>query len=385
MTAPPEQETTADLAEQHRQLVLSKRAASQLQSLPSALPDAPAFEIQNPLGGLMPQFLTTAVDPPAKSGDPVDFAKVAAGFPSQALGPTFISYGPMLADRDLVFEEWESQIYGANGTVYNNQYCWLLRFEQGNVVEMREYNDSHHAALIFGTLGNWPKLNPPTRPRRRSRKGSPVPPIPDDQLETVFAINEEHVVDPRMLRDPTPGDHPAPLGNELEKEDLKKLVRLLRHARASGNQERVNAFYAQGFRHFIAGHPPFGWDHLPLGEIYAPLVEHIDGPLQMRFSEPLVEGNRVVEEVDSFARLDDGTVYNNWHCLVHEIRNGKIVQTREYMDTRHVWVVLGRWAKWGQQKVEAPSRPRRSNLQGIASTIQTPTFFLDLDRWTPFS
>src|SRR3546814_1505936 len=71
----------------------------------------------------------------------------ARGFPSQALGPTYLTYGPMLADGDIVFEEWESQIYGANGELYNNQYCWLLRFEGEEVVAMREYNDTHHAAL----------------------------------------------------------------------------------------------------------------------------------------------------------------------------------------------------------------------------------------------
>lgn len=384
MTADNSPSSDFELAEQHRQHVLSKRLESQLKSLPSALPDAPEFEIQNPLGGLMPQILTTAVDPPAKSGDPVDFAKVAAGFPSQALGPTFISYGPMLADRDLVFEEWESQIYGENGTVYNNQYCWLLRFDKGEVLEMREYNDSHHAALVFGSLGNWPELRPTSTPRRRSRKGMPVEPVPEEELETVFPIDEVFTVDPAMLIDPTPSDDAPPLGKKLDKEGHKSLIRQLRRARASGSQQAVNQFYAPGFRHFIAGHPPFGWDHLPLGEIYAPLVKHIDGPLQLRFAEPLVEGNRIVEEIDSFARLDDGTVYNNWHCLVHEVRDGKIVQTREYMDTRHMWVVLGRWADWGKVQVSAPSRPRRSNLQGIASTIQTPTFFLDLERWTAF-
>jgi hypothetical protein len=88
--------------------------------------------------------------------------------------------------------------------------------------------------------------------------------------------------------------------------------------------------------------------------------------------------------MDSFARLDDGTVYNNWHALVHEIRDGKIVQTREYHDPRHVWAVLGRWAEWGATPVPPRSRPRRSNLQGIAATIQYPTMFCDLERWQPF-
>jgi hypothetical protein len=87
--------------------------------------------------------------------------------------------------------------------------------------------------------------------------------------------------------------------------------------------------------------------------------------------------------MDVFARLDDGTVYNNWHCFFHDLRDGKIVQTREYLDTRHVWIVLGRWAPWAATPVLPRSRPRRSNLQTICSTTQTPTMFLELDRWRP--
>src|SRR3546814_19489453 len=89
----------------------------------------------------------------------------------------------------------------------------------------------------------------------------------------------------------------------------------------------------------MAGERPFGWDHLPLEEIYAPLVAHLASPIGVRYGPPLAEGDRVIEEMDVIARLDDGTLYNNWHCFVHEIRDGKIVQTREYLDTHHMWEI----------------------------------------------
>jgi hypothetical protein len=146
----------------------------------------------------------------------------------------------------------------------------------------------------------------------------------------------------------------------------------------------VNTFFAEGFRHFIAGEAPFGWDHLPLQEIYAPLVEHLASPLTVRFGPLLADGSGVFEEMDVFARLDDGTVYHNWHCFLHEIQDGKIVQTREYLDTRHVWIVLGRWAEWGAAPVPVRTAARRSNLPAIASTSQIPTMFLELDRWQAF-
>src|SRR3546814_2681879 len=86
--------------------------------------------------------------------------------------------------------------------------------------------------------------------------------------------------------------------------------------------------------------------------------------------------------MDVIARLDDGTLYNNWHCFVHEIRDGKIVQTREYLDTHHMWAALGRWASWGRTPVPPRSVPRRSNLQEIATVIQYPTMFLRSEEHT---
>src|SRR3546814_14186185 len=100
-----------------------------------------------PLVGFTPASILVAADSPVSPTDtPEDFMVRARGFPSQALGPPYLTYGPMLADGDIVFEEWESQIYGSNGDLYNNQYCLLLRFEGEEVVAMREYNDTHQTA-----------------------------------------------------------------------------------------------------------------------------------------------------------------------------------------------------------------------------------------------
>jgi hypothetical protein len=368
--------------ERNKRLLREQRAASQLRALPSALPGEGEFEAPTPLIGYTPGSVMVACDPPGDN--PADFLKFAQGFPSQALGPTILSYGPMLAEGDVVFEEWESLIYGANGTLYNNQYCWILRFEDDQMVEMREYNDSHHAAITFGPPGEWPDLRPPTRPRRRSSHGA-TSALPPSEIETVFEVVDEFDLDPRMLSDVVPSAEAPPVPIAPGIEGNKAIVRGLRHARAAGDPAVVGRFFAKDFRHFLAGEHPFGWDHLPLEEIYAPLVQHLASPLRVRYGPVIADGDRVFEEMDSFAHLDDGTVYNNWHCIVHEIRDGRIIQTREYLDTRHMWVALGRWAAWGAAPVTPRSTPRRSNLQGIAATIQYPTMLLDLERWRPFA
>jgi ketosteroid isomerase-like protein len=316
---------------------------------------------------------------------------IQGGFAQLALGPTFISYGPMLVEGNSVVEEWESQIYGSNGTVYNNQYLSLQQLNGDDVVFFHEYNDTQHAAIVYGGPGHWPAITPPTNPRRRSRHGAPPPALPESAVEEVFEITDKFDVDPRMLVDAAPSGAAPPLSVQPGIEGNKALVRGLNRALASGNRAMVNSFYARGFRHWIGGEElptgggPFGWNHLPRAQLYAPLVKHLATPLTLRFGPMVADETRVFQQVDSFGRLDDGTVYNNWHAFVHEIRNGRIVQTREYHDPRHMWVVLGRFAPWGATPPPARSRPRRSNLQGIAATVQYPTTFgPDLERWRPF-
>jgi uncharacterized protein len=368
-------------SEQNKRRLQEQRERSQRHALPSALPgEGGDFERPNPLSGFMPASIVVCNDPP--SDDPDDFLQAAGGFPSQALGPTFLSYGPMIAEGDLVVEEFESFIFGADGTLYNNQYCWLQWFEGDQVFAMREYNDTHHAWLIFGRHGGWKDLAPSTNPRRRHRHSDED--LPDSVIETAFEVTDEFELDPRLLCNEVPSGAEPPVVVEPGVEGNRALVRGLRQARADGDQAAVNSFFGDGYRHFIAGERPFGWDHLPIEEIYAPLVEHLDAPLTVRYGPVIADGDMAFEEMDILARLDDGTVYNNWHCFVHELRDGKIVQTREYLDTRHVWVVLGRWADWADEPVPPRTRPRRSNLPSIRWTSQIPTMLCEMERWEPF-
>jgi ketosteroid isomerase-like protein len=387
-TVPDSPSPTSD-PEANKRRIREQRESAQHHALPSALPgEENAFDAKaSGMGkGFTPKSAMVSNDSPVlHSMSPAELAVLQGGFASQALGPTFISYGPMLAEGNYVIEEWESQIYGANKTLYNNQYLSIMRFDGGQVSEFHEYNDTQHAALIYGPLGKWPELKPPTNPRRRNRHGASPPPLPATEVETVFEVTDKFDLNPRLLADVTPSTAPTPIRVAPGVEGNKALVRALRRAKAAGDPVVVNSFFAKDYRHFLGGERPFGWEHLPLEQIYAPLLQHMASPLTVYYGPMIAEGDRVFEQMDSFARLDDGTVYNNWHAFVHEIRDGKIVQTREYHDPRHVWVVLGRWAPWGQTPVPPRSSPRRSNLQGIYSTIQYPTTSgPDLDRWKAF-
>src|ERR1700722_7968283 len=63
--------------ERNKQLLREQREASQRRALPSALPGAPPFELQNPLSGYMPPTVMVSTDPP--SPDPAQFEAAAKG------------------------------------------------------------------------------------------------------------------------------------------------------------------------------------------------------------------------------------------------------------------------------------------------------------------
>ncbi len=285
---------------------------------------------------------------------------------SRTVSPTFHGLGPMIAEGNYVAEEWETFIHGGDGALYNNQYCWIQRIEGERVVEVREYEDSHHVWTLLGRDPEWPALAPLTARRRSNLEG--------------VEISAELTLDPALVRDPRPrADGPRADGTGPEAN--RAFVRSLHEAQAAGDAARVDSYYAPGFRHFLAGERPFGWDHLPLEVLYRPLLDHLASPIRLRFGPMVAEGNRVFEEMETYAELDDGTVYDNWHCFVHELRDGRIVETREYLDTHHVWVTVGRWAEWAAEPVPPLKRARRSNLPVVVATFQHRNPFLDLERW----
>jgi ketosteroid isomerase-like protein len=372
--------------ERLKRIVREARHASQMVTLPSAVPGDEDKFVPEPTGlvGLVAKGVWVYTEP-AKSDDGSANRGSAAGtstrdFSDTAVGPVFVSYGPMLADGDQIAEEWESQMYTSNGTIYNNQYMLVLRFDGDSVTEFHLHDDSQHANLTYGQSGGRAEPAPSREPRQPFGNGPTYP----GEMDTPFEIVEQFDLDPRMLCDAVASASAPPVDIEPGVAGNRAVLRGLRRALALGDQAAVNSFYGPGYRHFIAGDRPFGWDHLPLEEIYAPLVEHLASPLTLRFGPVLADETRAFEQMMSFARLDDGTVYNNWHAVMYEIRGGKIVQTREYLDTCHVWATLGRWASWADHPATPLRVVRRSNLQGIAMTVQyKPNQGPDLARWQP--
>ena len=48
----------------------------------------------------------------------------------------------VLVDGDIAVVEMESLSTALNGKPFNNRYCWIVRFSDGTIVEVRAYLDS---------------------------------------------------------------------------------------------------------------------------------------------------------------------------------------------------------------------------------------------------
>lgn len=55
----------------------------------------------------------------------------------------------------------------------------------------------------------------------------------------------------------------------------------------------------------------------------------------------LAEGNQVVVEGQGYAPAKDGRVYSNTYCIVVTIKDDKIIQMREYLDTELITSFFG--------------------------------------------
>ena len=53
----------------------------------------------------------------------------------------------------------------------------------------------------------------------------------------------------------------------------------------------------------------------------------------------IAEGDAVAFEAEGYAELKNGRVYNNQYHFRLTIRDGKIAEVREYLDTHHAWSV----------------------------------------------
>jgi ketosteroid isomerase-like protein len=67
--------------------------------------------------------------------------------------------------------------------------------------------------------------------------------------------------------------------------------------------------------------------------IWGSLFGHVRNGLEMSVIGMVAEGDKVAAEIRSHADLTDGRVYENQYHMLFTLRQGKIVEVKEYADT----------------------------------------------------
>jgi uncharacterized protein len=71
------------------------------------------------------------------------------------------------------------------------------------------------------------------------------------------------------------------------------------------------------------------------------LRERLDGTIKLHVTNIVAEGDHVVVEAQGEGRTKDGRDYNNLYCNVLTMKDGKIAEIREYLDTEMAKAIFG--------------------------------------------
>lgn len=134
-----------------------------------------------------------------------------------------------------------------------------------------------------------------------------------------------------------PETHPA--APVQAQDDNKRIVRQFFEVFSTGDILAIGECLHEDLRWWVAGTLPglSGTYDKPgicalLGGVAAVYVE---GRLPMTVVDMIAEGPRVSAQLECRATLHDGRVYANQLHVFIELRDGKLWQVREYLDTAH--------------------------------------------------
>ena len=128
----------------------------------------------------------------------------------------------------------------------------------------------------------------------------------------------------------------------MSAEDNKRVVFGFFESMNSGNGAAVMNALADSATWWVAGNFPLSGTKTKaqFAELMGQLGSRIDGALRVTPSEVTAEGDRVAVEAESYGKMKNGKVYQNQYHFLFVVRDGKIQQVKEYLDTIHANEVL---------------------------------------------
>jgi uncharacterized protein len=140
-------------------------------------------------------------------------------------------------------------------------------------------------------------------------------------------------------------------------------------ALVSGEAETAVGLIADDFRYFLTGTMPASgwWDKdgfLASAQMFSGVLA---GPITMRIGDVTAEDDRVWFEAESEAPLVGGGTYANTYVIAIKVRDGKVVEMKEFSDSLHVFEAID------APETRGPRKPRQSPLTNITSSVQGAT------------
>jgi len=131
----------------------------------------------------------------------------------------------------------------------------------------------------------------------------------------------------------------------MEADQNKSQVRSLFEATARGEWRPFADALADDVRYVLMGHNSwsrtYDGKHVATRELWIPLTKLFTAPNRMRAQRLVAEGDLVVVEAKGDATTHAGKRYANDYCMLLRLRDGKIIEVTEYMDTELTTEVLG--------------------------------------------
>lgn len=78
-----------------------------------------------------------------------------------------------------------------------------------------------------------------------------------------------------------------------------------------------------------------------MAQVWHDLYALLDGGLSMDVVGMIAEGGRVAAEVRSHAATRSGKIYENDYHILFRLRDGKVVEVKEYTDLMHAAEIFG--------------------------------------------